>query len=151
MMKTIHEMLRNTVMMMIVCLPALVSAEQMYAVNYQNHYRGVQSPMYNGPRATTVPTGGFRSTSAYSVQLNQENLHPLLNADGTVNEEAYGVGSQDAPKVRRLGGQSGTPGQDGIQQPIGDALIPLTLLAGAYLIIRAARRKARSMMNERCK
>lgn len=55
------------------------------------------------------------------------------------------------------GGGSGIgtpPDDDGTPPngfPIGDALIPLTLFAGAYLIIRAARRKVRSMMSERCK
>lgn len=97
------------------------------------------------------PKAVFHSTSTMMGSGSQYSANPTLNADGTVNEEAYGVGNQDAPKVRRFSGTSGTPGQGGIQQPIGDALIPLMLFAGAYLIIRAARRKVRSMMSERCK
>lgn len=94
------------------------------------------------------PKAVFHSTSTMMGSGSQYSANPTLNADGTVNAEAYGVENQDAPKMRRV---SGTPGQGGIQQPIGDALIPLTLFAGAYLIIRAARRKVRSRMSERCK
>ena len=147
-MKTIHEMLRNIVMTMIVCLPALVSAEQAYAVNYQNHYRGVQSPMYSEQSTTTVPTGGFQSTSAYSGQLHQDVQEPMLNADGSVNAEAYGVGQQNAPGMRKAPNGPSTPGgqlDPNAQQPLGDAVLPLMLLACAYLCMRVFLKRKRAL------
>ena len=153
-METMKEnMLRN---MMIVVLLALAGAMQATAVNYKNTYRGVQSTQY-GVQSTvgyqqsaagiqsTAPSATFQSTSSYSGQWNQDAQQSMLNADGTVNADAYGVGSQNAPGMRKApGGGPGTPGGDlkpEEQQPIGDVLLPLLLMAIAYFSTRVFLKK----------
>ena len=139
-MKTI---MRNTKLVMILAfLPALLSAAQAQAVDYKSTYKGVR---YEQPRqyveykvatTATAPMAGFQSTSAYSSQFGSEE-QPMLNSDGTVNEEAY----MGAPKhTRRIRmeeredgeGNTGTPGQTGDKQPLGDAALPLLRLACAF-------------------
>ena len=75
-------------------------AMTMQAVDYKNVYKhSVVSHQYsdNGIEAAT-PSTGFRSTSAYSGQWNQDAQQSLLNTDGSVNTEAYMGGP------RRVGG-----------------------------------------------
>ena len=131
----------------------------MQAVDYKNTHRGVQSTVSYQPSAlsiqSTAPSVGFQSTSAYSGQWNQDAQQSMLNADGTVNAEAYGVGRQHAPGLRKdPTGNPGTPGDDdeeeGEQQPLGDVLWPLMLMAMLYVGARALRaRRMRSFKNER--
>ena len=133
--------------MMIVVLLALASAMQATAVNYKNTYNGVRNTEYRvqavSSVSATTPSTGFQSTSAYSGQWNQDAQQSTLNADGTVNADAYGVGrSYVGP--RRSGTNPGTPDDDedpGEQQPIGDGLLALMLCACAYLIVRATRKE----------
>jgi hypothetical protein len=146
------KMLRNIVMTMIVLLPALVNAEQLYAVNYKNTYKGVQNTGYRvqstvGYQPSEVsgqvvaPSMGFQSTSTMPVQWQQEAQEPIINADGTMNTEAYGLGTQNTPVMRRA---PGTPGENldpNAQQPLGDVMWPLMVLACAYLIVRATRKE----------
>ena len=143
-MKTMNDMLQNTVaILMLLLLPVLFGTAQVEAVTYGNVQKDpVQSTMYNVQG--TMPQVGFQSTSAYSGQWS-EQATPLLNGDGSVNHEAYMSGSIGP---RRSGSGSGyNPGtpdddeeNDGEQQPLGDALLPLMLLACAYLMIRATRK-----------
>ncbi len=147
-MKTI---LRNTKLVMILAfLPALLSAAQAQAVDYKSTYKGVR---YEQPRqyleykvatTATAPAVGFQSTSAYSGQLSSET-QSMLNSDGSVNDEAYGVGPKRRPGSIRRDGMPGTPDDEteekGEQQPLGDGLMALMLLACAYLIVRATRKE----------
>jgi hypothetical protein len=139
------KMLRN---MMIVVLLALVSAMQATAVNYKNTYNGVRNTEYRvqavSSVSATTQSAGFQSTSAYSGQWNQDAQQSTLNADGTVNADAYGVGrSYVGP--RRSGTNPGTPDdeeeEEGEQQPLGDGLLALMLCACAYLIVRTTRKE----------
>ena len=150
------NMLRN---MMIVVLLALAGAMQATAVNYKNTYRGVQSTQYGVQSTvgyqqsaagiqTTAPSATFQSTSSYSGQWNQDAQQSMLNADGTVNADAYGVGRTNVGPRRSGSGSGYNPGtpdddeeEEGEQQPLGDALLPLMLLACAYLIVRATRKE----------
>ena len=143
-MKTI---MRNTKLVMILAfLPALLSAAQAQAVTYQTKYKNAYQGAYvqtpgNASATTASPSVGFQSTSAFSDQWNtEEGTTPMLNSDGTVNDEAYGVGQSNA---------SGRPGQirrinnpeDDVENPLGDALLPLMLIACAYAGVRSFRRK----------
>ena len=131
----------------------LLSIGQAYAVDYQNRYKGqnagVQSTAFQS--TAMAPTAGFQSTSAYSGQWQGAGTTPMLNSDGTVNAEAYGVGQSYAPGVRRSGSGSGynpgTPDDDeeeeGEQQPIGDALLPLLVMAVAFVLARSRRIRAK--------
>lgn len=134
-----NMMKRNTLSILLIALLAL-GAMQASAVDYRNSYRGMQNSDYRAQTiSVTAPAAMFQSTSAYASPEWAEN--PMLNSDGTINEEAY-MGAADAPSgPRRVGGQSGTPGKEGDKQPLGDALIPLFLLAIAYGGWRFLRRK----------
>lgn len=128
--------LRNTKLVMILAfLPALLSAAQAQAVDYMNNYRGVQQTEYRVQTVTTTaPAATFQSTSAYSGQWEEQgSMTPMLNSDGTVNNEAYGVGAKNAPGLRK----SNTPPPPGQQDPesklpLGDGWLPLMLLLCAY-------------------
>lgn len=127
-----RTILRNTKLVMILAfLPALLCAAQAQAVDYQTKYKGT---MYNvqstASYGASAPTMGFRSTSVYSSQFSNGE-QSMLNADGTVNDEAYGVGQSNA---------SGRPGQirrinnpeDDEENPLGDVVWPLMMLLCAY-------------------
>lgn len=151
-MKTI---IRSTRLIIILAfLPALLSAAQAQAVDYKSTYKGVryeqpyQHAEYKVAATATAPTMGFQSTSVYSSQFGNGE-QSMLNSDGTVNNEAYGVGSSHHPgSIRRAGPGTqvgpGTPGgalNKDDQQPLGDGLMALMLCACAYLIVRATRKE----------
>ena len=137
-----NDTLRKTVaILMLLLLPVLFGTAQAGAVTYGNVQKDpVQSTMYNVQG--TMPQVGFQSTSAYSGQWS-EQATPLLNGDGSVNHEAYMSGSIGPRK--NTTGNPGTPGDDDEkeeeQQPLGDALLPLMLLACAYLSMRVFLKK----------
>lgn len=122
-------------------------AMTMQAVDYKNVYKhSVVSHQYsdNGIEAAT-PSTGFRSTSAYSGQWNQDAQQSLLNTDGSVNTEAYMGGPRRVGGSPSSGGGTGTPGGDlNNQQPLGDVLWPLMLMAMMYAAVRVLRRKPES-------
>ena len=140
-MKAMNNKLRNTVaIVMMLLLPVLFGTAQAGAVTYGKVQKDqAQSTMYQVQG--TMPQVGFQSTSAYSGQWSEQDPR-LVNEDGSVNHEAYMAGSI-GPR-RNSSGNPGTPDDEedpGEQQPLGDALLPLTLLACAYLIIRVTRRR----------
>jgi hypothetical protein len=133
------KMLRNIVMTMIVLLPALVNAEQLYAVNYKNTYKGVQNTGYRvqstvGYQPSVIssqvvaPSMGFQSTSTMPMQWQQEAQEPMINADGSMNTEAYGV-SRPIVGPRKI---NNPDEDDELENPIGDGLWALMVLAMAY-------------------
>ena len=133
-MKTI---MRNTKLVMILAfLPALLSAAQAQAVDYKSTYKGVryeqpyQQAEYKVATTATAPAVGFQSTSAYSGQFGTEE-QPMLNSDGTVNDEAYGVGQSNASgrpgKIRKINNP-----EDDVENPLGDVVWPLVMLLCAY-------------------
>ena len=145
-MKAMNDMLRKTVaILMLLLLPVLFGTAQAGAVEYRNSYQhsvvcGQHSVVSTHP-SVTVPQTMFRSTSVYSEQWSEQRTS-LVNDDGSVNQEAYMPGSIGPRK--NATGNPGTPGdedeEEEEQQPLGDALLPLTLLACAYLMIRATRK-----------
>ena len=134
-----------------VALLALLSVAQAGAVEYRNQYKvqsiryNVQGKISNQPSVisiqTTAPVMGFQSTSAMPVSVGVGTS--TLNEDGTVNADAYGVGRQHVGQ--RRGGNPGTPDdeteEEGEQQPLSDALLPLALMAIAYSLVTRVRRK----------
>lgn len=135
--------------MLIIVLLVLSGTLQATAVNYQNSYHGVYKQEYQVRSVSaTAPTTTFQSTSAYSDQWNRDAQQSMLNADGTVNANAY-MSSLPGHSMRKSGSGSGSnPGtpddeedDEEEQQPLGDALLPLMLLTCAYLIVRATRKE----------
>lgn len=137
--------MKNTVaIIMLVLLPALTGVAQAGAVEYKNSYQrsvvGYQLSAV-GYQGATVPSATFQSTSAYSEQWEQQE-NTLLNNDGSMNTSAYMTsGPRRAPGN---GTGAGTPGgtlDPTTQQPLGDVLLPLMLLACAYAIYKVSRRR----------
>lgn len=139
--------MKNTVaIIMLVLLPALTGAAQAGAVEYKSTYKqsAISYPPSGFSVATTAtaPTTTFQSTSAYSDQWSGEQPSTLLNSDGSVNAGAYMGGKNNAPGMRKA---PGTPTDDDEEeeerQPLGDAALPLLLLACAYAIYKVSRRR----------
>ena len=129
----------------LICLLALASVVHAKAVSYQTTYHSTVQPAYGVASMESMPAMGFQSTSVYSSQWSAEQS--MLNSDGSVNTNAYGVGPHRAPGGPGSGSNGpGTPGGDldpHAQQPLGDALLPLLVMALGYFVIRR-RRSARS-------
>lgn len=125
---------------MLICLLALASVVHAKAVSYQATYHPTTvQPAYGVASMESMPSVGFQSTSVYSPQWSAGQ--PMLNSDGSVNAEAYMGGVNNAP--RKAPGGPGTPGGDldpHAQQPLGDALLPLLLMALAFVAVRRYRR-----------
>ena len=126
---------------LVIAIILIAGAAQVSAVTYQTKYKG---SMYNVQRTTSygaaAPAATFQSTSTYASPEWAEQ--PMLNSDGTVNEGAYMSSASNAPSGPRRA--PGTP--DGqldpkTEQPLGDALLPLALLACAYAIYKVSRRR----------
>lgn len=136
-----NTMKRNTLSILLIVLLAL-GAMQASAVDYRNSYRGIQNPDYRAQTiSVTAPAATFQSTSAYASSEWAEN--PMLNSDGTINEGAYMSGRNNAPGgPRRIVNPDGDDEDDKENgSPLGDALIPLFLLAMAYCGWRFLRRR----------
>ena len=134
----------------VVAMLLLAGAVQAQAVNYKNSYHGSamshqHSAISIQTTTATAPTATFQSTSAYSEQWENESATPMLNADGSVNGEAYGIGQSSAPgkHIRKAGGV--TPTDEDEELPIGDGLWVLLILACAYLIVRVVRRRKEAL------
>ena len=137
-----NMMKRNTLSILLIALLAL-GAMQASAVDYQTKYKGT---MYNVQSTTSygavAPAATFQSTSTYASPEWAEQ--PMLNSDGTVNEGAYMSGKNNAPGPRRIesiGNPETDEKNDDGNVPLGDALIPLALLACAYAIYKVSRRR----------
>ena len=87
--------------------------------------------------AAVTPTIGFSSTSAYATDDWNKSTTPMLNADGSVSAGAY-MGEQVVSGPHK---SNGAPDPDDDEDdeyngPIGDAILPLLLMAAAFCLIR---------------
>ncbi len=142
---------RLTVIGLLLCTMTM----QAVAVDYKNQYK-VHSTISNQSSVvsiqTTAPSVGFQSTSVYSGQWNQDAQQSMLNADGSINHEAY-MGGQNVSGMRKAPNGPGTPGGDldpTHQQPLGDAVLPLLLFALVYAGVRL-RKRAINLRNKAIK
>ena len=138
---------QNIMRSLVIAIILAAGIAQVQAVNYRNSYRKpTPVPSLKGggiSQGAVAPAATFRSTSAFSSPEWAEQ--PMLNSDGTVNEGAYMSGPRrlgEGPSPGS-GTQPGTPGnpEDENQQPLGDAALPLMLLACAYAIYKVSRRR----------
>ena len=94
------------------------------------------------------PNAQFQSTSGMITSGSAYSSTPTLNNDGTAafNDPTLPA---DAPEgamhKARKGGLPGTPGDSGVQQPIGDATLPLMLMAVAFAATVAIRNRRRQV------
>lgn len=153
-MKKMKTMNRIRVMMMAVLL-VLLGTMQAAAVEYKNSYQrqGIMnshSQPVSPTRAAMMPNAAFQSTSTMSFTTGTvaENT---LNANGTVNAGAYGIGNNNVSGGPRKTSSSGinTPGDDDNVEPngspIGDAVLPLLFMSLSfcgYLYLRRKRSAA---------
>ncbi len=87
----------------------------------------------------SAPSAAFQSTSALQASGSEYTSNPELNADGTA---AYqGETYSPAKAARRPGGvRTHTPNPPD-PTPLGDAVLPLMLLLGAYAVYKVRARK----------
>lgn len=144
-MKTTNKITWFICQMVLVLGLLLVSTLQVEAVDYKNTYpRTVNYPLPIISTQTSVmtPTATFHSTSAYAAQWSEKQS--MLNEDGSVNSEAYLSGGSNIHGNMRKSGP-GTPDDEELdpttQQPLGDGLMIMVLLAFAY----AGARRVRSL------
>ena len=97
---------------------------------------------YDQSYTVVAPIATFQSTSTMQGSGSTYSSNPMLNAEGQATyttQESSPAYSPGGPRRSII-----TPGPGGIQQPLGDALIPLLLMVMAYatyLLLR--RRKSR--------
>lgn len=156
-MKTIHVMM--------VGLWMLIGTTQVSAITYAPlrtphvSQQAVQQPIQQSIQqptqsfGATAPQVTFQSTG--TMQMGTGAVVSPLNANGTVNVGAYGIGSYSPSRPRRIDanedGYDDDTGQpvnpvvdeddDEGNTPLGDALIPLLLMAAGYAFCRARRKK----------
>ena len=140
---------------LVMVLAMLTSIAQASTPSYLNTYKPdyqqqavgrVQRTEYRIQTTATAPTVGFQSTSAYSGQWNQDAQQSMLNTDGTVNAEAYGVGTY-RPGMRKATKEDEDipnppdPEEEGDEGnvPIGDGLLVLLALAMGYAVAQFIR------------
>lgn len=127
----------------------LAGTIQASAPAYMNTYKGT---VYHQPSVisyqTAAPTVGFQSTSAYSEQWENEQAQSMLNSDGSVNPGAYLSSGPSRAKKDGPGGGAVGPGSPGgpldptTQQPLGEGIFALLLMAMAYVGARTLRARA---------
>lgn len=117
----------------------LIVNMQLQAINYQNIYHQQYMEM---------PQISFHSTSMYSSQWENSSITPILNSDGSVDESVYLSGPRRVGGGPTPGGGANGPGtptdnpDDNDQQPIGDAAVPLLLMALGYCAFRHWKKKS---------
>ena len=97
--------------------------------------------------SVSAPASGFRSTSTMQGSGSTYTPNPGLESNGTAAAPAAAKapgGPHRAPDPVSSDEWWELPenkDEKGLDAPVGDAVLPLTLLACAYLIIRVARRR----------
>ena len=90
----------------------------------------------------SAPSAAFQSTSTMSGSGSTYSANPELNTDGTATYE--GASNAPAKSPKRPGGVR-KEGDDWehplIPTPLGDAVLPLMLLLGAYVCVRSFKKK----------
>lgn len=143
-MKTLRYLLSLIAILSVVSVSAAT-----FGTTYQRQRRGIQYAQLSTP----MPTLAMSSTG--SVMMQSGSTLPMAAVSGTTTTE------QTAPNRRRakkdgFADEDETPGQGDVPPilpgdtvPIGDAAVPMMLMAYAYFIWR--RRMVRSKMSEGCK
>lgn len=126
--------MKKYIVCIVVALIACVA--QVNAVEFKNTYK----PTGTVYQPVVMPSVSFQSTSAYSAQWAEQPS--MLNADGSVNTEAYmgntGPAKSGPRKIESIGNPDEDPNDPG-NVPIGDGLWVLMVLAVGYAGVRRAR------------
>ena len=137
----------NSIMIVALLMTGVVQAQ---AVDYKSTYKGqnrtIQQTEYKVASTTTAPSATFQSTSTMPVMSVGESM---LNEDGSVNAEAYGVGQDGTAQapgrghIRKITNPDAEDDDD-VENPLGDVFWPLMLLALAYLSLRVLLKRKRA-------
>lgn len=95
----------------------------------------------------TAPSATFQSTSSMSGSGSAYSSNPTLNADGTaayLGEANSSSNTNHQPRRAKQEDES-NPGITDGDNPLGDAVLPLLLLAGAYLSVRVFLNRKRAL------
>ena len=96
-----------------------------------------------GTKQAEQPNAAFQSTSTMMGSGSSYSANPTLNSDGTASYNgAAASGPRKAKKDDDLFGGETVSGDPKDPQPLGDAVLPLLLMAFAWAMARMIRRKA---------
>ena len=139
-MKTINiTTMKHIVYILSIACLLVLSTTQAQAVRYKPYTS--TSCVNQRYDAAVTPTIGFTSTSAYATDDWTNPTTPMLNADGSVSAGAY-MGEQVVSGPHRGGPNPGTPDEElnkddqQLGVPLGDAILPLLLMAAAFCLMR---------------
>ena len=112
------------------------------AVEYKNMYRPTRYDRYLATTQAGAPTAVFQSTSTLAGSGSAYSATPMLDEDGTATLGGASAPAKAPGGPRRIVNPDGDDDDDTENgTPIGDALLPLLLLACAYLCTRVFRKK----------
>ena len=89
---------------------------------------------------TESPAADFRSTSSMTTSGSTYSSAPMFNADCTATYAAASYESEGAPSGPR---RVGPPNPSGDPTPLGDAALPLLLMAIGYMLVLSVRRRVK--------
>jgi len=141
--------MRKLFVIMTMVLAAAVALPAM-AVEFREQKTDFRTQTSDFRSQSPTPAASFRSTSVMTTSGSMYSANPSLNADGTAVYKCASYSPAQAPSgPRRVIGNPDGDDEDDTENgsPLGDALLPLMLLACAYLIIRMARRRRDEGMN----
>ena len=85
------------------------------------------------PYGATAPNAQIQSTSTFTGSGSSYSSNPTLNSDGTAAYNGASYSPAQAPGgPRRLPGDLANPGDQSADSPVGDAVLPLLLMAFAF-------------------
>lgn len=117
-----------------------LGAAEVQAVTYDTYKSAYGQSAGQTPSMATAPQSGFQSTSVFSDQWAQREQVSSINEDGTVNDAAYGMGRRPGIKKDNINNPIVDEENDDGNVPLGDAVLPLMLLAIGYWVVRKRNR-----------
>ena len=125
------KIIGNWLMVIGVLLVSVPATAQIFGATQQEEQQAF---------GASAPSAAFQSTSTMSSSGSTYSANPELNADGSATYE--GASYTPAKSIRRPGGirKIDQPGDD-VENPLGDAVLPLMLLLGAYVCVRSFKKK----------
>lgn len=125
--------MRTKTMIRTICYSVLVMGALFVSVPAVAQYERQEQPIVGA----TAPSASFQSTSAMQGTGSAYSSNPTIGANGTATYE----GASYAPAHTGNGARKIVNPPDDEENPIGDAALPLILLALAYAIYKVYRKK----------
>ena len=116
----------------------------MSAVEYNNTYQPSSVSNHQRGMQVAAPAATFQSTSTLVGSGSAYSATPMLGEDGTASYNGASYAPAKGPRKATMDDDDieiTTPGQGGSQAPIGDAVLPLLLMASAFAVFVYLRRR----------